>query len=291
MGQKYLMIVMISCLSFISKAQDRNLDKLEMLYDQQHYKLVIRKAEKYLDNPEYDYSQLPLYYKSLAQYRLSMMSNWAKRHPNALVEAGQGLQEVLSGPDGEKYRGAKMYELQALKQDLYSWGTLLAQDIDDARSEEIKRQLQTIFEGIDHLEQERVVLKTEYVEFEGKRGELVSFARTLEGTPYKWSGNTPKGFDCSGFTSYVFKEFGKELPRRASEQFSGGTELNKKNVKPGDLVFFSHGKGISHVGIIVDVASEGMIMIHSSSSKGIILTNVDTSKYWSSRLVGYSSYF
>lgn len=87
----------------------------------------------------------------------------------------------------------------------------------------------------------------------GKGDQIVAEARKYVGVPYRYGGASPSGFDCSGFTYYVFKQFGIYLPHRSSEQINYGTRVEKANLQPGDLVFFSNsssGSGrIGHVGI------------------------------------------
>lgn len=78
---------------------------------------------------------------------------------------------------------------------------------------------------------------------------IVSYAANFLGVRYVWGGNTPSGFDCSGFTKYVFAHFGISLQRRASEQATQGTRVSMSDLQPGDLVFF--GNPVYHVGIYV----------------------------------------
>lgn len=78
---------------------------------------------------------------------------------------------------------------------------------------------------------------------------IVAYASDFLGIPYVWGGNTPAGFDCSGFTKYVFAHFGITLNRRASQQAMQGVPVSRDNLEPGDLVFF--GNPVYHVGIYV----------------------------------------
>lgn len=78
---------------------------------------------------------------------------------------------------------------------------------------------------------------------------IVAYASDFLGVPYVWGGNTPSGFDCSGFTKYVFAHFGISLDRRASEQALQGVPVSRNQLQPGDLVFF--GNPVYHVGIYV----------------------------------------
>lgn len=82
--------------------------------------------------------------------------------------------------------------------------------------------------------------------------QLVQKARTYLGYAYTWGGNQPSsGFDCSGFTQYVFSQFGKSLNRVSQEQAQEGTAVSKNNLEPGDLVFFATDGPLSHVGIYI----------------------------------------
>ena len=87
---------------------------------------------------------------------------------------------------------------------------------------------------------------------------VLDYAYRFLGTPYVWGGTTPSGFDCSGFTQYVYRHFGVNLPRVSRAQGSYGTKVSYSNLQAGDLVFFGSG-GISHVGIYIG----GGNMIHS----------------------------
>lgn len=112
---------------------------------------------------------------------------------------------------------------------------------------------------------------------------VLNLAYSKIGSPYVWGAEGPNSFDCSGFTSYVFRNAARvSLPRTSSAQSGYGRTVSKSNLQAGDLVFFNtSGKGVSHVGIYVG----GGKMIHSpSSGKTVSVTSIDSS-YYSSRFV------
>jgi peptidoglycan DL-endopeptidase CwlO len=113
--------------------------------------------------------------------------------------------------------------------------------------------------------------------------ELVGTALSLRGTPYRNGGSDPTGFDCSGFTQYVFALHGVALPRDVREQFRYGNAVRESDLAPGDLVFFSTtDSGASHVAIVVD----GNEFVHAPSSNGVVRVERLSSSYWSKRFVG-----
>ena len=83
----------------------------------------------------------------------------------------------------------------------------------------------------------------------GKGAQLVSEVRKYLGTKYVYGGESPSGFDCSGLMQYVAKKLGINLPRTASQQAGAGTKVDKKDLQPGDLVFFY--SPVSHVGMYI----------------------------------------
>lgn len=112
---------------------------------------------------------------------------------------------------------------------------------------------------------------------------VLNLAYSKRGCPYVWGAEGPNSFDCSGFTSYVFKNaVGVSIPRTSSGQSGYGKTVSKSNLQPGDLVFFNtSGGGVSHVGIYVG----GGNMIHSpSTGKTVTVTSINSS-YYSSRFV------
>lgn len=119
---------------------------------------------------------------------------------------------------------------------------------------------------------------------DGDREGLIGTAMSRLGTRYRWGGTTPNGFDCSGFTGYVYSRHGKRLPRTAKEQAGQGQSVSKDGLKKGDLVFFKTTRSdrISHVGIYV---GDGKF-VHASSGGGKVRVNNLSDGYYSKRFAG-----
>ncbi|MCL2378505.1 MAG: C40 family peptidase [Defluviitaleaceae bacterium] len=109
--------------------------------------------------------------------------------------------------------------------------------------------------------------------------DVIQRAMSLLGRPYRWGGNGPYSFDCSGFVIYVLRPFGVTLPRRSRDMVSSGVHVNRSDVQPGDLLFFATmgGGTVSHVGMYIG----GGQLIHSSSSRsgGVIISNFHSDYY------------
>ncbi|MBN9648319.1 C40 family peptidase [Terrisporobacter sp.] len=110
---------------------------------------------------------------------------------------------------------------------------------------------------------------------------VISYAKKLLGKPYVWGAQGPSGFDCSGFTYYVFKNAaGITLPRTSSLQSHYGTYVSRSNLKAGDLVFFdtvgSNNGGVTHVGIYIGNGQ----LIHAASGQGKVVINDMNSSYY-----------
>ena len=119
---------------------------------------------------------------------------------------------------------------------------------------------------------------------------ILAEAQLHKGKRYKYGTKGPTTFDCSGFTGYVFEKFGIKLNRSAAGQYEQGTPVDKKNLRPGDLVFFTRSSvhGVGHVGIVlsVDKKKNSYRFIHASVSKGITIDDFGTSAYYIKRYVG-----
>ena len=108
-------------------------------------------------------------------------------------------------------------------------------------------------------------------------------ALTLQGAPYRNGGGDPTGFDCSGFTQYVFAHYGVPLPREVRDQFKEGKRVRTSDIAAGDLLFFSTTEpGASHVAIAIDRDE----FVHAPSSAGVVRVERLSVSYWAARFVG-----
>lgn len=110
--------------------------------------------------------------------------------------------------------------------------------------------------------------------------ELVEKAKLYIGCPYRWGSNGPKSFDCSGFVQWLFKSFDIHLNRTSREQYLQGEHVQKHELRPGDLVFFSRNntpQGIYHVGIIIESSPDGQFSFIHSARGGVKIS--DSRKY------------
>lgn len=118
-----------------------------------------------------------------------------------------------------------------------------------------------------------------------KRYKVSDYSRKFVGSKYKYAGKTPKGFDCSGFTRYVMHNFSVPLSSSSSAQAQQGKKIPVEKVKAGDLIFFGKRKKVTHVGLVLNNTKEGITVIHSTTSSGVIVQNVTQSKYWKPKIL------
>jgi cell wall-associated NlpC family hydrolase len=118
--------------------------------------------------------------------------------------------------------------------------------------------------------------------------DLLSEAKRYIGRPYVHGAKGPNAFDCSGFTSYIYKQFGYSISPSSRAQYTYGESVDRKSLRKGDLVFFTSrnsGKNVGHVGIVYSVDNEtgSFKFIHASIS-GVKIS--DFAGYYVSRYIG-----
>ncbi|MBT2678796.1 C40 family peptidase [Bacillus sp. ISL-35] len=125
------------------------------------------------------------------------------------------------------------------------------------------------------------VKKSAVTPVDNYKANAISVAKSNMGVKYKWAGNNPSGFDCSGLVNYSFGKAGVDLPRTAGEMYNVGTKVT--SYQPGDLLFYatSGGRKVTHVAIYIGNGQ----MIHSATSKGVSIASINN-PYWKPRFIG-----
>jgi cell wall-associated NlpC family hydrolase len=270
-------------------AQNIRFDRLEQLFDQGYFKLVYRKSNQLLNDPSYDYSLLPRYYKAISILELAQHKKWRQRHESEFQWAVTYLLDFKKQQKGQQILRAHQTELQALYNDIAHHIAALTGSKSDNDIKEWK-QFSTAFFS-DFTTQPRKTLEFPTYSPEAlqhtEQQALINEAQKHIGVSYLTAGADPAGFDCSGFTMYVFSKQGINLPRRASEQFNFAQKISPEEAQFGDLVFFSNGGDINHVGILINEKGAPKKMIHASSSLGISVADIEQMTYWKNRISGF----
>ena len=124
------------------------------------------------------------------------------------------------------------------------------------------------------------------ISIDPKRDSIVSFAQSFLKVPYLWGGVSPKGFDCSGFLYYVYRQHKINVSRTSSSYSNKGTEVKFENVKPADILLFTgsdaSNRKIGHIGMVLSNINGIVLFIHASSSRkhyGVTVTKYNDSGY------------
>ncbi len=112
------------------------------------------------------------------------------------------------------------------------------------------------------------------------RHKLVRSAMTHLGVSYVYGGKSPSGFDCSGLTSYVFRQHGISLQGSTRDQVKLGKPKSLNEAEAGDLIFFKNKGRIVHVSIVAENSEDELWVVHSTSSRGVVKDEILHSPYW-----------
>lgn len=142
----------------------------------------------------------------------------------------------------------------------------------------------------DSMQRENIRMAVSYVRGSLLADSIVRTARRFIGTPYKYGASGPSRFDCSGFTGYVYRQFGISLARSASRQYQEGDKVVRDSLRRGDLVVFGSRRNVKtpgHVGIVVDFFPETgtFTFIHASTHGGVMIDSSEET-YYRRRFIG-----
>jgi len=287
----YLLIVLFP---FFISAQNKDFDRLEMLYDQGHYKKVLKRATKLSTKPEYAKAVLPNYYRAMSMLQLYRNDKWRRRNSKALDQGVKLFLEMKQRDADGRVFAAHLYEIQSLKRD-YDY-FLEELELDTKKNakliSEVRAAYAKLFTGIQDIQDVKpnITSPPQLANISDNRKKIVEFAYKHVGVKYRSGGTDPSGFDCSGFVSFVYGEFKIDIPRISRDQQKKATPLKIGEVEPADLVFFANGANVNHVGIVVENKNGIVSMIHASSSQGIVVTEINTSNYWNNRIHSFGTF-
>ena len=279
--------IMFSILGF---SQNKSLDNIEMYYDQGNYKKVYKNSHKLLQTAEFNNSPTLKLFHALAEYQLS------KTRKKYLASNAYEDFKQFKKQDSDRLLSGKfdiyIYDMQL---GMANHIRHLNNKVSEKKALKTYSILKELFKNTIPFEE--IIANTPIQEEPlsstsnktAQRDNIISYAKRFIGTPYLYGGNSKKGFDCSGFTQYIMKQHGYSLPRTAKSQGESYSKLKLREVTKGDLVFFGSSKNnISHVGIISSEKGGPIAMIHASSSKGIIISNIENNSYWTPKIQYYA---
>lgn len=144
------------------------------------------------------------------------------------------------------------------------------------------------YKSSDYHKKEKTAKTTSRSKSHSAKKEVSSVLKTAHsflGTPYKYGGTTSSGLDCSGLVINSYDAAGIQMPRISRDQAKEGKQIRLRDIREGDLVFFiTSGSSINHVGIVEKVERGEVFFIHSSTSKGVIVSSLEET-YWNRRFV------
>lgn len=149
---------------------------------------------------------------------------------------------------------------------------LLSSDRKERPTRTSKRPYKT---SIDHKQKSYKALKREEIALEAKK---------YIGIPYNYGGKKPSsGFDCSGFSTFVFAKEGIAISGSSTHLASLGKQKLFNSIEKGDLAFFGSNHKVSHVAIVLEKTKHSFEVIHATSSRGVMITDVMQSEYWTKK--------
>ena len=302
MKKIFILIILFLTFGLQSFTQDRKVEVLELLYKQKNYRAILRKTEKLINKKGYEDNELVHLFQAVAFAKLSEDKRYVSSHPEVLLKSTVAYENyyeldkefgflqkksVLIIDLGVIYKKAKKVSIQS---DAYIYVMQQSNVPQVIQKEQMiivenepgkKVDYPKVFKGSEV----DTVCEIPYFSEEDK---MITYAKKFIGVPYIYGGIGDGGFDCSGYTQYILNKYGHELPRTARTQHGDIESIKVKHAKKGDLVFFSKNRkksNITHVGIVISEEGENLTMIHASSSRGIMITDVSTNTYWKPRMV------
>ncbi len=301
MMRKNLSIIFALLCSITLTAQDKAFKGIERSYNKAKYDrciaMSLKKAKKLRKDAR------PYAYAGLSYYRLTLSAD----KQNTRIKYLKRSLSYIAKAKGKDKDDVALKSFQKDINDIYLLGTRTADDLyNDKKARTatgiyaliVKAYRDTlpnykkILAARQKAKQPASVAKKEPVKAAAistlklSRNGLIQKARSFVGVKYRWGGEGPGGFDCSGFNTYLYRQAGVSIPHNAQRQSQLGKNVNMTEAKPGDLVFFGKKYGtsynVSHTGMVYS-NDKGKIMIIHCPNRGVTIEgdgDVSWDKYW-----------
>ena len=277
-------------------AQDRKLDKVALLLEQGFYTKALKKAENLIEKPDYQSIPLPYLYQSLSLYHISQDQAAQRRYPHALRNALMAYEQFYQRDPKGDHAIIHQAQIRMMHQAWTNESERLIGNDQEAEARYYVRSLAHLFDDTTghfaalfpdgvNIAAPAAVDSTPNEVAVPLRENVVASARKHMGVPYKYGGTTTRGFDCSGFTGYAFRENGLNIPRSSKEQAKAGKKVKASKAQKGDLVVFGQRGKVTHIAMVVSSPGEPLTVIHATSSKGVMVNEIDSSSYWKQRMM------
>mgnify|MGYP006149370451 CR=1 FL=1 len=271
---KIFITAFILFISIVISSQSKKVDRINLLFGQENYRIVERKCNRIIKKEKLDESNIYSLYSSLSSYMLEDDLNYKKLifscNKTITILDENKIEFSIASINVSNYKHKIENDIALLKK---------KNKLDDAN--ELFESYQKIFKSSSKSYANLIITEANKPITIVNESTIINYAKSYLGIPYLYGGNNRSGFDCSGFTKDVYLKYNRTLPRTAKDQSTYCDKIKFKNIKSGDLLFFGKSNNkISHVGIAIKHKGEELQMIHASSSNGIIISNVTSNSYW-----------
>ena len=286
MTQKYfLSIILAFIFSILSYSQSKYIEKSEKLFQKKKYEKCIKSTNKYLTKGEKT-AELQFYIvaSNLALFHGSESKTQKYSYLKKSIKSWERLERY--NKTNTDYSALK----DSIVKNIYTFSEINYIQRNRTKHRYLHEQLAEVFK--DTTEIYRILHKPKAIVKEIKidnsivdiRKQALENAKHVIGVKYKYGGTDSTGFDCSGFTQYVYKSIGIDLPHNANAQSEVGKSIALKDAKPGDLIFFGKNRAF-HAGMIFNNKNGEIELIHCVSG-GVHHQTYDdeNTKYWLGRV-------
>lgn len=300
-----ILLVLLVSVSLTATAQEKEVGQLDNLYKNGNYDKTIKKATKFAEVYPNRY-EFPLYLS---------VSHW--QYYKADKEASNLLLSLEELELAYRINGKKITKFAAEQKQLHNaalkLGPTLLKSNKKTEAKELYGYLATIYKDtteeytwlyptpanaphapvatVTSIAPSKPEPTSSLTTHSSIVDQILAIGRSFLGMPYKYAGYDPAtGFDCSGFVSYLFKQFNIDVPRSSSALAKVGTDIPLAQTRPGDLLFYGYKKNgairTSHVALVYSHNNGRLAFIHSSS-RGVVIDDPSSSSwdYWEKRFL------